>query len=143
MAVQRSASADKIIVDRTNPRRNSEVARAIRRTRDRLAEQVGAPAFDRELLKLHAHAMINTVVAMPLLVILIAASGLALGMDTELLVWAPITMLGYAVLALVARRVERLNPADLDTLKWSRLFLLAHAASGVGWIYFVWVQCAS
>jgi two-component system cell cycle sensor histidine kinase PleC len=141
MAVQRSASADKIIVDRTNARRSSEVARAVRRTRDRLAEQVGSPAFERELLKLHAHAMINTVVAMPLLVILIAAAGLTAGMNIELLIWAPLTMLGYAALALVARRVERLGSGDLDAARWSRRLLVAHAVSGIGWIYFVWIAC--
>ncbi|MBS9720758.1 sensor histidine kinase [Tianweitania sp. BSSL-BM11] len=141
MAVQRSASADKIIVDRTRPSRNSEVARAIRRTRDRLAEQVGSPAFDRELLKLHAHAMINTVVAMPLLVVLIAAAGLAAGMNIELLLWAPLTVLGYAVLALVARRVERTPVNEISLNKWSKIFLLGHAISGIGWAYFVYVRC--
>ena len=59
----------------------------------------------------------------------------------SLLIWAPLTMLGYAVLALVARKVERLNTGNLNLRKWSRLFLIGHAISGIGWVYFVWVQC--
>ena len=54
MALIRSSSADKNIVDRRRPHRNSDVARAVRKTRDRLSQQVGNPVFDRELLKLHA-----------------------------------------------------------------------------------------
>ena len=71
MALLRSSSADKIIVDRRKPHRNSDVARAVRKTRDRLSQQAGNPVFDRELLKLHARAMINSATAIPLLVLLI------------------------------------------------------------------------
>ena len=59
MAFIRSSSADKNIVDRRKPHRNSDVARAVRKTRDRLSQQAGNPVFDRELLKLHASAMIR------------------------------------------------------------------------------------
>ena len=59
MPLQRSNTADKIIVDRRKPHRNSDVARAVRKTRDRLSQQAGNPDFDRELLKLHARAMVE------------------------------------------------------------------------------------
>ena len=59
MPLLRSNTADKIIVDRRKPHRNSDVARAVRKTRDRLAQQPGNVTFDRELLKLHARAMTN------------------------------------------------------------------------------------
>ena len=59
MALIRSSSADKNIVDRRKPHRNSDVARAVRKTRDRLSQQAGNPVFDRELLKLHASTMIR------------------------------------------------------------------------------------
>ena len=76
MSSQRSNTADKNIVDRTKRHRNSDVARAVRRTRDRLSQQAGNPDFDRELLKLHARAMVSSATVIPLLVILIAAAGL-------------------------------------------------------------------
>ena len=39
MAPNPSSTADKIIVDRTKANRNPDVARTIRRTRDKLSEQ--------------------------------------------------------------------------------------------------------
>ena len=44
-------------MDRRKRHRNSDVARAVRKTRDRLSQQVGNLDFDRELLKLHARAV--------------------------------------------------------------------------------------
>ncbi|TIX08035.1 MAG: sensor histidine kinase, partial [Mesorhizobium sp.] len=58
MPLLRSNTADKFIVDRRKPHRNSDVARAVRKTRDRLSQQAGSLDFDRELLKLHARAMV-------------------------------------------------------------------------------------
>jgi two-component system cell cycle sensor histidine kinase PleC len=76
MAFQRSQTADKNIVDRTKAHRNSDVARAVRRTRDRLSQREGVPDFDRELLKLHARAVINSAAAIPLMVVVVGAVGL-------------------------------------------------------------------
>src|SRR5215211_7772337 len=101
MPLQRSTSADKNIVDRRRPHRNSDVARAVRKTRDRLSQQVGNPVFDRELLKLHARAMINSAMSIPLLVLLISTAGLFAGMGIDILIWALITVTCYAGLAIV------------------------------------------
>ena len=59
-------------MDRRKPHRNSDVARAVRKTRDRLSQQAGSLDFDRELLKLHARAMVVSAVAIPLLVLAVA-----------------------------------------------------------------------
>ncbi len=80
MPLQRSHTADKNIVDRSKRHRNSDVARAVKKTRDRLSQQAGNPDFDRELLKLHARAMLGSATAIPLLVVTIAAAGLFAGM---------------------------------------------------------------
>ena len=66
MLLQRSTTADKFIVDRRKPHRNSDVSRALRRTRDRLSQQAGNPRFDRELLKIHAQAIMDSATAIPL-----------------------------------------------------------------------------
>ena len=76
MSSNSSPRADKNIVDRTKAHRNTDVAKAVRRMRDRLSQKAGNPVFDREMVKLHARAMINSAMAIPLLVILIAAAGL-------------------------------------------------------------------
>ena len=136
-----SNTADKIIVDRRKPHRNSDVARAVRKTRDRLAQQPGSLNFDRELLKLHARAMISSAIAIPVLVLVIAVAGLASGMNREIVIWALVTLAGYAGLAIVARRLERSEAADFDVRKTRRNFLIAHFASGLGWAYFAWLGC--
>ena len=92
MPFQRSNTADKFIVDRRKTRRNSDVSRAVRKTRDRLSQQAGNPAFERELLKLHARAIIRSAMAIPLLILLISAIGLYFGMSGGILIWALITV---------------------------------------------------
>ena len=141
MPLLRSNTADKFIVDRRKPHRNSEVARAVRRTRDRLAQQPGGAVFDRELLKLHARAMASSATAIPLMVMVIALVGLFAGMSIELLVWALVSVTCYTALALVARHVDRKDAADIDVPRTQRLFLAAHFLSGLGWAYFASLQC--
>jgi two-component system, cell cycle sensor histidine kinase PleC len=141
MALLRSSSADKNIVDRRRPHRNSDVAKAVRKTRDRLAQRAGNPVFDRELLKLHARAMINSATAIPLLVLLIGAAGLFAGMRSGILIWALITVTCYAGLAFVAQRADRMDPADIDASAMHRNFLAAHFVSGLGWTYFASLGC--
>ena len=68
MPLLRSNTADKIIVDRRKPHRNSDVARAVRRTRDQLTHRPGNPTFDRELLKLHARATARVALAVGALI---------------------------------------------------------------------------
>ena len=142
MPLQQSGTADKNIVDRTSAHRNRDVAKAVRKTRDRLSQRAGNPTFDRELLKLHARAMVTSAPAIPLLVILVGAGGMFIGLGTEILLWGAITILCYGGLALLARRVDRAEPADIDPQKVSRQFLFAHVVSGLGWAYFAALSCA-
>ncbi|TIM60864.1 MAG: sensor histidine kinase, partial [Mesorhizobium sp.] len=97
MPSQRSTTADKFIVDRRKPHRNSDVARAVRKTRDRLSQQAGNPDFDRELLKLHARAMIGGAIIVPLLVLATAATGLFAGVGKAIGVWALFILICYAI----------------------------------------------
>ncbi|MDN2567656.1 HAMP domain-containing histidine kinase [Aquibium sp. A9E412] len=142
MAVPHPSSADKNIVDRTKPHRNTDVARAVRRTRDRLSQQAGSPAFDSEMLKIHARAILNSALAIPLLVLVISAAGLFAGMDHGILVWALVTAACYAGLYVLARRVDGMAVGDVDAERLRPLFLLGHAVSGIGWAYFVTLGCA-
>ncbi|PWJ85850.1 two-component system cell cycle sensor histidine kinase PleC [Pseudaminobacter salicylatoxidans] len=141
MALLRSDIADKFIVDRTKRHRNSDVARAVRKTRDRLAQRPGTLAFDRELLRLHAHAMTGSATAIPLLVLVIAIAGLLAGMRGEILLWAILTTTCYAGLALIAHRVSRMEIAALDAPSIKRGFLLGHFLAGLGWAYFASIGC--
>src|SRR5262245_1206473 len=141
MPLPLSYTADKFIVDRRKAHRNSDVSRAVRKTRDRLSQQAGNPSFDRELLKLHAQAMINSASAIPLLVLLITSAGLLAGMSVDIVVWAIVTVTCYAGLALVALRVDKSDAADIDATPVQRYFLAAHLLSGAGWAYFALLAC--
>ncbi|UDL90615.1 HAMP domain-containing histidine kinase [Mesorhizobium sp. PAMC28654] len=141
MPLQRSNTADKFIVDRRKRHRNSDVARAVRKTRDRLSQQAGNPDFDRELLKLHARAMVSGAIAVPLIVLAIAAGGLLAGMNREIGVWALFTFICYAIVAFMARRVERTEGSELNPSRVRRDFLIGHFLCGLGWAWFAWLGC--
>ncbi|MDQ6437864.1 HAMP domain-containing sensor histidine kinase [Mesorhizobium sp. LHD-90] len=134
-------TADKIIVDRRKPHRNSDVARAVRRIRDRLAQQPGNVGYDRELLKLHANSTIAGAAAVPLLVSIIAIGGMLAGMTLSIAIWALITVTCYAGLAFVAKRIERQQTDDLDVAWTKRAFLVGHFVSGLGWAYLAALRC--
>ncbi|OBQ75510.1 sensor histidine kinase [Mesorhizobium erdmanii] len=141
MPLQRSNTADKFIVDRRKPHRNSDVARAVRKTRDRLSQQAGNPDFDRELLKLHAGAMTSGAVAIPLLVLAIAAAGRFVGVGNEIGLWALFTLTCYTIVVFMARRIERREASELNPLQTRREFLAGHFLCGLGWAWFVWLGC--
>ena len=129
-------------MDRTNARRNTEVARAIRKTRDQLSQKSGNPVFDRELLKHHAHAMINSATAIPLLVTVIAMGGVFAGLGVKALIWALLAVVCYTGLGFFAYRVSKGDAAKLDVERTRLWFLAAHFASGLGWAYFAAMDCA-
>ncbi|MER9892749.1 HAMP domain-containing histidine kinase [Mesorhizobium sp. M0119] len=139
MPLQRSTTADKFIVDRRKRHRNSDVARAVRKTRDRLSQQAGNPDFDRELLKLHALSMTGGVIVIPLLVLATAAAGLLAGVGKEIGVWALFTFICYTIVAFMARRVTQAS--ELNPLETHRDFLIGHFLCGLGWAWFAWLGC--
>ncbi len=141
MTPNRSNTADKNIVDRTKAHRNSDVARAVRKTRDQLAQKSGNPVFDRELLKHHARAMLNSATAMPILVMAIALACMFIGMGVEILIWALIAVTCYTALAFVAKRTDKSEAQAIDADRTRRHFLIAHFISGLGWAYFATLSC--
>ena len=141
MPLLSSNTADKIIVDRRKPHRNSDVARAVRKTRDRLAQQPGSINFDRELLKLHARSITGGTIAVPLLVMAIVIAGLLDGMSHQIVIWGLVTLAGYAGLAVLARWLDRTQTDHFDTANTRWYFLIAHFVSGLGWAYFTLLDC--
>ena len=141
MPLPRSNTADKFIVDRRKPHRNSDVARAVRRARDSLAQQPGGVVFDRDLIRQHARAMSGSVIAIPLLVLLIASALLFAGLGHDVLVWALVTVACYVGVALAARRADRDDTGHLDVSGTRRIFLAAHFVSGLGWAWFARLGC--
>jgi two-component system cell cycle sensor histidine kinase PleC len=141
MSLQRSNTADKFIVDRRKRHRNSDVARTVRKTRDRLSQRAGTAGFDHELLKLHARAMSSGAIALPLLVLAIAAAARLSGVGGEIGLWALFTLTCYTILAFMARRVEGTEIAQLNLVQTRREFLISHFLCGIGWSWLVWIGC--
>ncbi len=141
MPLQRSNTADKIIVDRRKRHRNSDVARAVRKTRDRLSQQPGGLAFERELLKLHARSIVANSATIPFIIVLFAAGSLWLGADTGILAWALVAVAGYIGLAIVARRVQTAAAAEMSPAVIRRTMLAGHFVTGLAWAYLAALIC--
>ncbi|WP_306117973.1 MULTISPECIES: HAMP domain-containing sensor histidine kinase [unclassified Roseitalea] len=139
--MQAHDSPDKTIVDRRKSVRNQEVRNALRRTRDKLALQ-GFPSqdYDRELLAIHANALIASISAVPLLIILTAFAGFSSGFDSRIVAWALIANLLYVAMGLLSKRfLDRKDRSDPRS--WRMIFLFAHGITGFSWTYFAVSTC--
>ncbi|PSM20077.1 MULTISPECIES: sensor histidine kinase [Nitratireductor] len=143
MAPRRSTMADKNIVDRTKAHRNADLARTVRETRDRLSQQPGNPAFDREMLRLHAGALTGRAAVLPVLAGVVAAAGLVAGMGPQVAFWAVLTAVAYAGLGLFAAHIAKREAGDIDVASVRILLLGAHAVTGLCWTWFALLSCES
>lgn len=141
MSLNTGQTVNKFIVDRTRAHRDREVIRTVRRTRDRLSQTVGNPDFDREMMKIHASAIIASAPAILLLVLAIGGAGFAFGLLTDMLVWALLIGGSFTGLFLLSRRVERLALAEMDAKRLQMQYLAFHFLSGIGWAYLVALDC--
>ena len=92
-------------------------------------------------MKQHARATARVAVAVPIMVLAVAFAGFYLDMKDEVLAWTIVTLAGYSALAVIARSVDRTDASRLDVEATRRNFLVAHFASGLGWIYFALMGC--
>src|SRR5690606_16253522 len=141
MSLNTGQTVNKFIVDRTRAHRDREVIRTVRRTRDRLSQTVGNPDFDREMMKIHASAIIASAPAILLLVLAIGGAGFAFGLLTDMLVWALLIGGSFTGLFLLSRRVERLALAEMGAKRLQMQYLAFHFLSGIGWAYLVALDC--
>lgn len=144
MELRRSTTVDKNIVDLSGRRRNNDVARAVRRTRERLSERAGNPVYERELIKLHVNTVLNTALVIPFAVLAASIAAFFMGAaGADIALWALVSMSCYGILALIASRAARIETAEIEPGAIRRLLLFGHFISGLGWVYFVWLECAS
>ncbi|WP_367714547.1 HAMP domain-containing sensor histidine kinase [Nitratireductor sp. GISD-1A_MAKvit] len=137
MLPKASKSADKFIVDRTKPHRNSNVGLAVRRTRDRLSQNLGPPDFNRDMLKLHARALLSNAGTPPLLILLVVFGGLYAGGSTHTLaMWAFAALACYLPLFAIAQRLKHRSQNEIEVVRTRRWLFAAHFASGIGWTCF-------
>ncbi len=143
MSLQASESPDKFVVDRRKATRNTDVAKAVRKTRERLAQTAGSPAYDAELIKLHARGIANNVAAVPVLAIALGLVAVFLGGNISLLLWPLVTSLCYLPLAFIARRYNNTGLGEIVPRSAAIEFLAAHFVTGLGWTYFATLECST
>ncbi|MCI5077319.1 HAMP domain-containing sensor histidine kinase [Oricola sp.] len=143
MSQSPSELPDKIIVDRRKSYRNSDVRNAVRKTRDRLAEQgISDPGFDSELLALYARTVQSGTLALVLLAVMIGFGGAMVGFSIMILLWAVVASLLYIGLGLLGRRyvAQKRDPRTLQ--RWITAFAAVHVTLGFGWSWFAFVDSA-
>ena len=138
-----STSTDKIIVDKSRSLRNKAVTRTVRATRERLQTAAGnSPDFEREMLQLHIDSAVQGALAVPVVVVLIAAVGLYLTQDATLLAWAVLALSMHAIGMLVARRARGKDITGETVHRWQRRFLVTQFLMGIAWAVFALQDCS-
>ncbi|TCV59366.1 two-component system cell cycle sensor histidine kinase PleC [Neorhizobium sp. R1-B] len=139
-----STSTDKIIVDRSRSHRNKAVSKAVRATRERLqSSSKGNQVFDRDMLSMHASAVLQGASIMPLFVIVVTAIGIYINPSANLFGWALLMLSLHAINVLLARRASRKEIAAIETRKWRNRLLAAQVLLGVGWALFALQDCSA
>jgi two-component system cell cycle sensor histidine kinase PleC len=139
-----STSTDKIIVDRSRSHRNKAVSKAVRATRERLqSSSKGNQVFDRDMLAMHASAVLQGASIMPLFVVLVTAIGVYINPSANLLGWALLMLSLHAINVLLARRASRKEIAAIETRKWRSRLLAAQVLLGFGWALFAIQDCSA
>ncbi|MEN0001487.1 MAG: HAMP domain-containing sensor histidine kinase [Pseudomonadota bacterium] len=143
MAMQPSTSPDKIIVDRRRSVRNADVRKAVQKTRDRLAASMGkGDAFLSDILAMFANAVVTSVWAVPLLILLVTFTAILIGYELYILLWAVVASLGYSIFGLMARRFL-IKPGDRSMFAWKRHLLLMVFLVGGTWTLIAYDQCST
>ena len=140
MKVGLPPNTDKIIVDRTRRVRNPETSRAIKETRQKLNEG-GQVDFSEDILRKHARTLMSLAPFIPFMLLATAGIATTVGFGYEAMLWALTACLPYALLTLIAMRLDKVQVGKLNVTKWSRLLMVGHFATGLAWIWFAAFKC--
>ncbi|WP_078706697.1 sensor histidine kinase [Consotaella salsifontis] len=141
MTIAAESPFDKNIVERRPPR-DAELSRLVRSARERLTSNRGiSPRFDRELLGQHVAALRSASVIAPIPIALASITLSAFIGNRQALVWLALSLIGHGVLLAVLQRFQAHAQESGAPRLWDRLFLIGHAAVGLGWGYFAAIGC--
>ncbi len=127
-------ATDKTVVNRERADRRRAVARTVRDLRERLTSTTGTrPAYDYELLLTYARTRLAGGYALPILVLLLAATALV-WIDIALVVaWATLVLVMHVLVLTISSRFTQLAPEAVNVKSWSRRFALAEFVYGLAW----------
>ncbi|MEO1701372.1 MAG: HAMP domain-containing sensor histidine kinase [Pseudomonadota bacterium] len=141
--MQPSPSPDKIIVDRRRSVRNADLRKTVQKTRDQLAIAQGSnSSFVSDILTMFANAVVTSVWAVPLLILLVSVTAIMIGYGVHILLWAAVASLGYALFGMVTRKYLR-KPGSKDIAGWQRYFLMMVFFVGSTWTFIAYDQCST
>lgn len=137
-----SNSSDKHIVDLTRNRRNNATAKALRATRERLqSTHGGTPAFEKELLLMHAQASLQGAAITPFITVMFAAVSAYFSHNPTYIVWAFVTLSAHALNMLLIRKASKRIPTSQHQEHWRHLLLAGHGMMGCCWAVFAYQNC--
>lgn len=141
MSYSETLNPDKNIVDRTQKKPNGATMSTIRDKREQL-QHGGAVDnnYAREMLILHTQSLLQGAAIGPFLVIATAISSYYFQHSIRMLVWAIIASLTYTFLTLLAQKVAKIHPSEIDTKKWMRRYSFSYLLIGLAWVGFVVMQ---
>ncbi|EJN03901.1 HAMP domain-containing sensor histidine kinase [Phyllobacterium sp. YR531] len=142
MALLDASHADKNIVDRRKQSRNRDMSVVVRSARDRLMQHTKTERFDRELLFMHTRALIVNAATIPLLIAIVTVTSIFAGFGQQMIAWACFGIGLYALLGLLARQIDRSGIRDDQIRQWQLVYLSGHFLTGIGWTYFILIDCA-
>lgn len=115
------------------------ISQKVREAREKLTSGSGHRAFDMELLRLYAE---RRRVAAPAVVIVAIALAIVAAHWTPLAMipaWLGLNAVTVTIAYALARRFLAKNPAEVQTRRWGRLFLVAETLQGAAWASIVLV----
>lgn len=137
-----SNSSDKHIVDLQRNRRNNATAKALRATRERLqSTHGGTPAFEKELLSMHAQASLQGAAITPFVTVVFAAASAYFSHNPGYIVWALLTLCAHAANILLIRKAAKRIPTSKHQEHWRHLLLAGHVMMGCCWAIFAYQSC--
>ncbi|WP_279483493.1 HAMP domain-containing sensor histidine kinase [Aureimonas sp. SK2] len=144
MSLAAPPSMDKTALPRGGQGHRVELARTLRRTRDKLTSAGGMPPrIELELLREHVD---NVAAGLPFLAVLVGAAGAAFAWSAPsiMLAWLGLNLIMALPLVLVLRAFEKAAPSIVTAFAWRRRFQMAHLALGLPWaVLLLWGSCGS
>lgn len=134
-------NTDKNIVDRTQKLPNAAVMNAVKNKREELQHGTSAQSnYTREMLVLHTQSLLEGAAIGPILVIAIAVTSYYLQQSIDSFLWSIFASIAYTILTLFARSAAKVNPNELNTTKWKRLYYTSYLVIGLVWAAFFSLQ---
>jgi two-component system cell cycle sensor histidine kinase PleC len=133
---------DKTIVDRRKSYRNSDVRKAVRSTRIRLAERgMSDLGFDGELLVRYARSVKSGLPAIIILVSMVTIAALPVGLGANMILWGVMTAMAFIILSFLAHHFLSIPAKSRNPRRWVAIFLAAHMLIGLAWAWFAGSSC--